>query len=137
MNAFLKIDSNTFSYKIYQCIRTFLLFSFAMIFFRATSISNAIDIIKNAFVWNPWILMDNSSLYTAGLDMLDFRLLIISLIVLFVVEWLQRSGNVREKLFKQNIIFRWSIIYALLFAIIIFGCYGSGYDATSFIYRQF
>ena len=69
--------------------------------------------------------------------MLDFRLLIISLIVLFGVELLQRSGNVREKLFKQNIVFRWSVIYALLFAIIIFGCYGPGYDATSFIYRQF
>ncbi|HIU12388.1 MAG TPA: MBOAT family protein [Candidatus Onthocola stercorigallinarum] len=137
VNKFLRIDVNTFSYKLYQCTRTFLLFSFAMIFFRATSISNAIDIIKNAFVWNPWILLDNSSLYTAGLDMLDFRLLIISLIVLFGIELLQRSGSVREKLFKQNIVFRWSIIYILLFAIIIFGCYGPGYDATSFIYRQF
>lgn len=137
VNKFLNIDSDAFSYKLYQSIRTFLLFSFAMIFFRATSISNAIAIISNAFEWNPWILLDNSSIYTAGLDLLDFRVLMISLLVLFVVELLQRKGSVREKLFKQNIVFRWTVIYALFFAIVIFGCYGPGYDATSFIYRQF
>lgn len=137
LNKKVGIKTDVFSYKLYQVIRTYLLFSFAMIFFRATSISNAIEIIKNMFVWNPWILLDNSSIYTAGLDMLDFRVLIIALIALFIVERLSCTGNVREKLFKQNIIFRWGIIYLLVFSIIIFGCYGVGYDPTAFIYGNF
>ena len=83
-------------------------------------------------MWNPWILIDNTSLYKAGLNLQDFRVLSISLITLFVVEWLSRKGDVREKLFKQNIIFRWTMIYLLIFAIMIFGCYGSGYDAAAF-----
>ena len=137
INKKLGINPETFSYKLYQIIRTYLLFSFSMIFFRANSLPDAIKIIKSIFVWNPWILLDNTSLYKAGLNLQDFRVLSISLITLFVVEWLSRKGDVREKLFKQNIIFRWTMIYLLIFAIMIFGCYGSGYDAAAFIYRQF
>ena len=137
VNKKLGINSDTFGYKLYQRIRTFLLFSIAMVFFRADGVSNAIEIFKNMFIWNPWVLFDNKTLYTAGLDLLDFRILIISLVVLFVVEYLSRKGSVREKLFSQNIVFRWILIYALLFAIIIFGCYGPGYHSADFIYRQF
>ena len=137
INNKLGINTKTFSYKLYQVIRTFTLFSFSMIFFRANSISHALSIIKNMFIWNPWIILDNSSLYTAGVDFLDFRVLIISLIVLFIVEFLSRNGDLRDKLFSQNIIFRWGVLFILIFAIIIFGCYGPSYNKTDFIYRQF
>ena len=137
LNDKLGINRETFGYKLYQVLRTFILFSFTMIFFRSTSINEAISFIKSMFVYNPWVLFDNTSLFTAGLDMLDFRILIISLIVLFIVDYLKTKFNVREKLFEQNIVFRWTLIYLLLFSIIIFGCYGVGYDAADFIYRGF
>ncbi len=137
INKRLGINTETFGYKLYQVIRTFMLFSFAMIFFRANSLKEAFGIIQNIFVWNPWILLDNTSLYLVGLDMLDFRVLIIALIVLFGVDYLSLKMNVREKLFAQNIVFRWTVIYLLLFAIIIFGCYGEGFNPATFIYRQF
>ena len=137
INDKIGIKTDVFSYKLYQVIRTFLLFSFAMIFFRATSLSMAKQIIKSIFVWNPWILFDNTSLFTVGLDLLDFRVLIISLIIMFSVELLSRNGNAREKLFNQNIVFRWIIIFALIFGIIIYGCYDQGYNPISFIYRKF
>ncbi len=133
----LHIKTDTFSFKLYQIIRTYLLFSFSMIFFRAPSVKTALKIIQGMFVFNPWILLDNKSLFTAGLDLLDFRVLIISLIALFIVEYLSTKGKVREKLAQQNIVFRWSILYLLIFAIIIFGCYGVGYDPATFIYEQF
>ncbi len=137
INKKIGIKEDVFSYKLYKTIRTYLLFSISMIFFRATSIKNAIKIFLSIFFYNPWILFDNNSIYKAGLDLLDFRVLILSLIVLFIVEKLSRTGSVREKLFKQNIVFRWGIIYALIFGIVIFGCYGVGYDPAEFIYRGF
>ena len=108
-----------------------------MIFSRVSRVSNTIAIIKSTYAWNPWIILDNSSIYYAGLDVYDFSVLIISLIALFVVERLSTKGNVREKLFKQNIVFRWIVIYGLVFSIIVFGCYGVGYDPASFIYKRF
>ena len=137
INKKLGIKEDTFSYKLYQVIRTYLIFSFTMIFFRAGTVSEGIQIIKNIFVWNPWVLLDNTSLFTAGLDLYDFRVLIISLIVLFIVDYLSTKFDVREKLFSQNIVFRWTMIYLLIFAIVIFGCYGLGFDPAEFIYRQF
>ncbi len=137
INKKLGINEDTFSYRLYQRIRTFLLFAFAMIFFRATSVEDALITIRGMFRWNPWIFFDNVTLYVAGLDMQDFRILIISIIVLFIVDSLSRTGSVREKLSKQNIIFRWTILYLLIFGIIVFGCYGSGYDPVAFIYGGF
>ena len=98
---------------------------------------HAIQIIQNIFVWNPWVLFDGTSLYSANLEMADFNVLIISLIILFGVELISRKGDVREKLAKQNIVFRWIILYALIFTVIIFGCYGAEYNPAAFIYGQF
>ncbi len=137
VNKKLNINEETFGYRLYQIIRTFIFFSFTMIFFRAPRVAYAIAFIKGMFVWNPWVILDNKSLYTAGLDLLDFRVLIISLITLFIVDYLSKTESVRDRLKKQNIVFRWIVIFALIFSIIIFGCYGPGYDPAAFIYREF
>lgn len=141
INKKLGINTEVFSYKLYQVIRTYLLFSFSMIFFRATRVSNAIEIIKNMFTLNIQTLMKKEFLFNIfdyiGLDIYDFGILIISLIILLIVELLSRRESSREKLLKQNIVFRWGIIYVLTFSVIIFGCYGAGYDAAAFIYRGF
>ena len=71
------------------------------------------------------------------IDIYDLIVLIISLIVMFIVGLLARKKDVREKIFEQNIVFRWGLIYILIFSIIIFGCYGAGYNPTEFIYKQF
>ena len=45
----LKISRESKGYKMYQILRTYLLFTFAMIFFRADSFSNAGQVIKGIF----------------------------------------------------------------------------------------
>ena len=137
INKKIGINTEVFSYKLYQTIRTFLLFSFSMIFFRANSIMKAFKIIKSMFVWNPGILTDVDLICKAGIGIRDLEILCVSLVILFIVEMLMRKNNVRDMLFKQNIIFRWGILYILIFSIIIFGCYGPDYDATAFIYQNF
>ena len=137
INDKLGIKRDVFSYKLYQVIRTYILFAFTMIFFRANSVSNAIEIINSALSLNVHSLKTQISSGNIGIGKADLCVLVGSLITLFIVELIARKGNVRDKLSNQNIVFRWSIIYMLVFGVIIFGCYGAGYDATSFIYRQF
>ena len=62
--------------------------------------------------------------------------MIYSIIVLFIIDYLKLKGNVIDKIFNQNLVTRWIIIYLLIFAVIIFGLYGPGYDSATFIYRQ-
>ena len=106
-----------------------------MIFFRATSVSNAIQIIKSVFINH---ITTGIVLPLNGYgNKITFLLFIMSLISLFVIEMIQRKEDIREKILKQKIVIRWLIIYILIFSIIIFGCYGPGYDPATFIYRGF
>lgn len=131
-----KVDQTTFSFRFGQRIGTFVLVSFAWIFFRAQSFTDACSVIKRMFVWNPWTWTDGSYL-THGLDAKDFDVLFVSLMVLIAVSILQEKGSVRLMLRRQTLWFRWMIYLIGFFATIIFGVYGPGCNESGFIYMQF
>ena len=62
---------------------------------------------------------------------------IVAMLVLLTVSILQEKMDVLEALKKQNLVFRWVLIYVLLLAVVIFGMYGPGYDPSAFIYEKF
>lgn len=131
------VNRNAFSHKFFKGLVTFNLVNFAWIFFRSSSLTDAVRYIKYMFSqFNPWIFFDNS-LYSMGLSQKDFSLLIVCAAVLLVVSLLQRKMNLREKLDEQGLVFRWSIDLIAIFSIIILGIYGIGYTAADFIYAQF
>lgn len=136
----LGVNTDCFSWKFWQIVRTFVLFSFGLSFFRAyNGVREGIELWKAAFsVWNPWILFDGS-LNKLGLDAKDWGVVVISILVLIVSGVLRYylKRPIREWLAEQNLVFRWGILYVLLFGVIIFGLYGSEYDAAAFIYQQF
>ena len=63
--------------------------------------------------------------------------MVVSLVVVLIVSIFKRKGDVRDMIAKQPLPLRWAIYLALLFAPIIFGIYGPGYDAQAFIYEGF
>lgn len=130
------INRNSLLHKIYKIITTFILVDFAWIFFRATSIKEAIEIIKRTFYFNPQILI-NGDIYNLGLDKNEMLIMIISLLILFLISLIKQKFNIREEIREKNIIIRWSIYYIAIFSIIILGVYGPGFSAQQFIYFQF
>lgn len=131
-----KIRTEVFSFKLLQVLITFMLVNFAWIFFRASSFSSAITIIKNSFYFNPWILL-NGSIFKLGLDSKDFLIGIIGVALVITVDMMQRIKNVRIQLSKQNIMFRWFTYVVAVLVILVFGMYGPGYSMQQFIYSQF
>lgn len=137
LTSALRMNTKTKSWELFQMVRTFALCSFGRIFFRANSLSEALLIIKQMFgKLEIWKLVDGS-LFELGLDRANFTVAIISIVVLWCVSMLQERGSVREMIAKQNLVFRYLILYIAIFAVMIFGIYGPGYDASSFIYEQF
>ena len=122
-----KIKTKVFSFKLLQILITFMLVNFAWIFFRANSFLSAITIIKNVFYFNPWILLDGS-IFKLGLDSLNFLIAIIGIVLVLTVDIMGRTKNLRSKLSKQNIMFRWSAYIGTVVVILIFGMYGPGYS---------
>ena len=80
----------------------------------------------------------DGTIYELGVSKEEMTLLIVAIAILTVISVLQENGmKIRETLAKQNIVFRWAIIIALIVFIVIFGTYGPAYDAKSFIYGGF
>lgn len=74
---------------------------------------------------------------TLSLDEKDFSVLLIAIILLAVIGFLKDRIDLRAALLRQNLVFRYAVYYCILFVILIFGVYGPGFDASTFIYFQF
>lgn len=135
---FFKINVECFSYKLFQQIRSFVLFSFAVSFGRRETLMQGFSAVKSVFTtWNPWVLFDGSFL-RLGLDNQNFNIVIAGLLIVFIVSTIQEKfGSAREFVAKQNLVFRWFIYLSLIFAVLIFGLYGPNYDPAKFIYGAF
>lgn len=135
----LQVNTECFSHKLLKTVVTFILVCFAWIFFRADSVSIAFAYTGRIFTeTNIWGLFDGT-LYTLGLDQLEMKILVLSTILLFVVDWMKyhRKEMLDTALLRQNTWFSWGCILGLIFAILVYGVYGPAYDATQFIYFQF
>ncbi len=136
----LKVNMETFSFRLFQMLRTFFLLCISRIIVRAPSIGEAWEMIKSVFtdIDFKFLLGIDGKIYNLGLDQKGFSLIYICILVLLVIGILQENGvKIRETLAKQNILFRWLVMLVLIAAILIFGMYGPSYDASAFIYGNF
>jgi len=136
--VFLQLNRETFSHKLYRVIATFCLIDFSWVFFRAHSIQTSLQIIKSMLTaQNIWILFDDS-LFGLGLDWKNFMLMLGAIIILFFADFCKyRKIVVRNVICKQELWFRYLIVIGGMLSIIVFGIWGSGFNAESFIYFQF
>ena len=56
---------------------------------------------------------------------------------MLIVSALSEKKSVRERLAEQNLVFRWLVLLALLFTVLIFGMYGPEFVSQDFIYKGF
>ena len=138
INKTLHINTENFIWQLWQISRTFLLCCIGRIFFRANSVSHAFKLIgKMVSDFSVSSLWNFKLIASTGFDKNHVIVSAIAILVLLIVDIMQEKWKIRDLLAKQNIVIRWLIIYIALFAVIIFGIYGPGYDASSFIYEQF
>lgn len=131
LNKVLKIDTNTFSFRLFQSLRTFFLMCFVWLFVCAPSFFSSADLIKNIF-----LIVDITLIPT--LPKLHWFVIVMMLLLVLVVDYLKyKDINVLEKFSKQNIMFRWFMLFLLIIIILIYGCYGPKYNAVDFIYGGF
>ena len=71
-----------------------------------------------------------------GLGLADYVIIALGCILMFTVSKLGKERSVRERLYDRPVL-SWLCFGALFIAIILFGAYSVGYDASQFIYNQF
>ncbi|MBC8755136.1 MBOAT family protein [Kordia sp. YSTF-M3] len=107
-------------YELYQVVSTFIIVTFAWIFFRAENLKAAFTYLQHIFEWTT-----DKITYGWNLEIL------ILLILFIVIEWVTRT---KETLQLQNPYFRW-IYYIGITQLILF--YGAKNNVVDFIYFQF
>ena len=137
VTKFLKIRTDTFSWQLFRMLRTFCCFMGGRLLTSPGGLRRTLMVIKSILLHlQAWCLTDGT-LFTYGLDWPQLVLIAGSVLLLWGVSMLQERASVRELLEEQNIVFRWAVIFAAIFSILIFGIYGLGYDAAAFIYAQY
>lgn len=139
----LRINTETFSFRLFQMLRTFALLCVSRIITQAPRLRTAARMLKllvlDKIFLTPegldFITGNDGRLFTYGVSQKELFVVFLAILVLLVVGILQESGvKIRETLAKQNLIFRWGLILLLLFVTLVFGVYGPNYDASAFIY---
>lgn len=133
-----------------QVLHRFLTFCavvFAWIFFRARYLADSLTAISRIFTKFDWkgfsdyiteTMNAGDKAVFLGLNVsYSLTALCISMIVVLIVDLLSQKMNLPERLAEGTRWIRWPVYLILLFAIILFGVYGYGYDAGSFIYAAF
>lgn len=124
-------------YQIIQIIKTSILVFIGELFFRAPTLTNGFGMIKR-IITEFNLKQFKVEFFTLGLDIKDYIILVIALIIIIAMSLLREHGvNIRENVSKKNIVLRWTIYYALILSIIIFGAYGQGYKPVEPIYADF
>lgn len=124
-------------WKMFQVVRTVLLMSCLRTFDCYRNVPVTIKMFGTMFTAGNWMALVDGSLLNLGLDVYDFAILLLGLVILVCVSLVQRSGSVREKIVALPYTVRVILWFSLFLMVILWGNYGIGYDASQFIYNQF
>ncbi|MCR4589910.1 MAG: MBOAT family protein, partial [Lachnospiraceae bacterium] len=137
ISSFTGAREDSFGRRMYRTVFTYILASAAWTFFRADSFRIGMEMLRNCFYYNPWVLFDGS-FTTLGIDGADICIIACSLfVVLFVSILNERRIIVREVVERQELWFRWIFYIAAVLTVLVFGMYGPMYDPSDFIYFRF
>lgn len=140
-NFFAKI----FSGNILQCIWKGLcilvsdiMVTAAWMCFRAQTLAQIKSMVGRILGRMDASLLAPEGIFEMGFSKANFVVMIIAIIGLVVADILKYNGvQMREKLLDGPRVIRWAGSMAMVLIILVFGIWGSGYEATNFIYFQF
>lgn len=127
----VKISYRT-SFLVAKILIVFIFCSYAWIFFRAQSITEALFLITNSFTIDFSQIIPQFK--AIGLNKYNMIIISLSLFILFYFDFINQRHDVIIKISKLNIFARYSIYLLLIILIIFFTPYNSN---SEFIYFQF
>jgi len=126
-------SKKSFLHKLIMLAITFVLVDFAWLFFRANSIRDAFQLIKNGVNLSGGLTSFNINAYSGFINNWELFFCFLFIAVLFLIEWVHRN-SFEMYIKKLSITKRWAYSIGITLVILFFGIYGND---TQFIYFQF
>lgn len=132
------IERKNFGNRCFRLIFTFVLIQFAWLFFRATDLNQAGEIMRTLFTSPNLKQITDGTLMKLGLDGAEWAVLIGSLILLTAADYQEyKEKDWRQSILNQGFLFRCIVYVAIFVILLLFAQYGPGFDAGSSIYVDF
>lgn len=138
INGKLGINSSAPLYKGMQIFRSAVLVAIGEMFFRANGLHAGLDMFRLIFTDFKLETFKDGTLLNLGMDIQDYIIVLVTVAIVFTVSVMNEKGkSVRTLVQQKNLPIRWTVYFALIFYIIIFGAYGPGYVQLDPIYADF
>ena len=119
-------------------LRTFLLVCLGELFFRADGFRAGLSMARRIFTDFSLDSLWKGTLFTYGMDLPDYGIVGVTLLLVFLVGLLQEKGiPLRQRLRERHVVIRFAAAYGLILFLVIFGAYGIGYLPVDPIYAAF
>ena len=145
MNKALKTASWKVPFRIFQCLRTFVLVAIGYVFDIAPSLSGAFNMMVRSIADLRLAYFAEKELpflfgeVSAEQMQLNYIILIAAALFLFAVSLVQEiSGReIRDILNERHAALQWAVLFVGAILLLTYGIYGPGYDVQGFVYMQF
>ncbi|MGN0444813.1 MAG: MBOAT family O-acyltransferase [Acutalibacteraceae bacterium] len=126
--------TDTFSWRLFRTLRTFLLCCIGRIFFKAGSVSDIIGLFSRLLTFS----LTTKQFTDMGLTVREWAVTLVALIIFLIYSLIEEKyENVEKRLDSQPVPMKWAVLIFIIMFIVIFGVYGSSEQYVAFVYEQF
>lgn len=131
----LKINKKSRLHKTLSRAYIYLITSFALIFFKSGSVTDAVGFIGRMLSGAG--SSGDKTFFELGLDRPEWIVAVVAIVVVMTIDILNQKRDMLKTVTERPLVLRWALYLILIFAIVIFGIYGPLYDPAPFVYIQF
>lgn len=133
-----RIRSESAPWRLFQMLRTFAICSVGRTFSASRNVPHAFSMLRSGFTGLLSVSNYARIMPDLGLGFRNLLLICACLLAVFISSVLHERGvQIRQTVARQKLPVRWLIYLVGLFAVLLFGVWGPGYDSVSFIYERF
>ncbi len=126
---------NSAPYQSFMAVRTFLLMSLVRVFDCYGNVPMTFNRFFSTFYTFNIGEIFKGGLLELNIGLTQYIVIVVGIVIMSIVSRLGKDKPLREKLWERPVL--GNVILALLcIAILVFGSYGLGYDASAFIYQD-
>ncbi len=136
VNAKLRLTDSNRLWQLFRILRTFCLVTFIKVLPEVGTLSDGIGLWKQVFTsriipdrWIDW--------FPYGANEIHITVVAVGFLMMLIVDGIKMRQPPRQWLNRRPFLVRFVIYFVLIATILVFGCYGKGYDPQDFMYFKF